>query len=541
MATTNKGFIKDWQGNYILPITRGELVLDKLGNPAFTSPLFEAGYKHEDGSINTYGLISAAERALISGGSEGQGIGDIYNRLQHINSGFKVNGNALPFYDTSIISTPINISGASNQIVIGVNGHEVSIGLHTLHTSGLSGSNIIKSITVDKYGRVTALTSGKLLNSEIPPELDGKKISNSTLTGCSTENEEIGTSSKAIANKYYVDKKFEEVTGIATGALRFAGTIGSVNEATSKLNDIANNNCYYKVTADFTLGNDYLHSSTATTNYYGKIKAGDTLIIYTKDNSRKFVHIPSGDDITTITVKQGGAASNAVDAKIGNITLQFDAPFSVVAQGDRTAQVTLPKASNSQDGYLSNSDYIKFSSYADELAVSYNQTVASTAVGAYKIGTITIAGADTDIYGLNNISALSLTNDTTNSYNPILKFTENGSAVEVTYKGINGIKARKATTGTAIEFLAANEVLTDSTDYIKIDSGYKFGVKLGSIDPETKKVTEGLVNFSTIHNLAIQVGKTAVFETIDYTLVGTDNTKYKYGNDKLKTAVTVTI
>ena len=540
MATTNKGFIKDWQGNYILPITRGELVLDKLGNPAFTSALFEAGRKNEDGSVNTYGLISAAERALISGGTDGQGIGDIYNRLSHINSGFKVNGTALPFYDEDVLSTPINISGASNQIVIGVNDHEVSIGLHTLHTSGLSGSNIIKSITVDKYGRVSALTSGKLVNSEIP-DLDGKKISNSTLTGCSTENEEIGTSSKAIANKYYVDKKFEEVTGIATGALRFAGTIGSVNEATSKLNDIANNNCYYKVTKDFTLGNDYLHSSTATTNYYGQIKAGDTLIIYTKDNSRKFVHIPSGDDITTITVKQGGAASNAVDAKMGNVTLQFDAPFSVVAQGDRTAQVTLPKASNSQDGYLSKSDYIKFSSYADELAVSYNQTVVSTLAGAYKIGTITIAGADTDIYGLNNISALSLTNGTTNAYNPILKFTENGSAVEVTYKGINGIKARKATTGTAIEFLAANEVLTDSADYITIDSGYKFGVKFGSIDPETKKVIEGLVKFSTLHNLARAVEQTAVFEVINYTLVGTDNTKYKYGNEKLKTAVTVTI
>ena len=29
---TNKGFIKDWKGNKILPITRGELVLDKDGN-----------------------------------------------------------------------------------------------------------------------------------------------------------------------------------------------------------------------------------------------------------------------------------------------------------------------------------------------------------------------------------------------------------------------------------------------------------------------------------------------------------------------------
>jgi hypothetical protein len=44
MATKiNKGFIKDFAGNYILPITRGELVLDSEGNIALASDLFLAG------------------------------------------------------------------------------------------------------------------------------------------------------------------------------------------------------------------------------------------------------------------------------------------------------------------------------------------------------------------------------------------------------------------------------------------------------------------------------------------------------------------
>mgnify|MGYP006382565007 FL=1 len=34
---TSKGFITDFGGNKLLPITRGELVLDKDGNVALTS------------------------------------------------------------------------------------------------------------------------------------------------------------------------------------------------------------------------------------------------------------------------------------------------------------------------------------------------------------------------------------------------------------------------------------------------------------------------------------------------------------------------
>ena len=43
MGTITKGFIKDWNGNKMLPITRGELVLDVEGNGALTSNLFLAG------------------------------------------------------------------------------------------------------------------------------------------------------------------------------------------------------------------------------------------------------------------------------------------------------------------------------------------------------------------------------------------------------------------------------------------------------------------------------------------------------------------
>jgi hypothetical protein len=38
-----KGFIKDWQGNKLLPITRAELVLDVNGQIALHSAEFLAG------------------------------------------------------------------------------------------------------------------------------------------------------------------------------------------------------------------------------------------------------------------------------------------------------------------------------------------------------------------------------------------------------------------------------------------------------------------------------------------------------------------
>jgi hypothetical protein len=60
---TKKGFIKDHYDNTLLPISRGELILDSQGNIALTSPEFEAGHNG-----NTYGLISALDLLKIKGG-----------------------------------------------------------------------------------------------------------------------------------------------------------------------------------------------------------------------------------------------------------------------------------------------------------------------------------------------------------------------------------------------------------------------------------------------------------------------------------------
>jgi hypothetical protein len=79
---TNKGFIKDWQGNYILPITRGELVLDLDGNIALQSDKFLAEKGHP-------GLVTSAERAILSSLTTNNSVADVYNKIDYINKGLK--------------------------------------------------------------------------------------------------------------------------------------------------------------------------------------------------------------------------------------------------------------------------------------------------------------------------------------------------------------------------------------------------------------------------------------------------------------------
>ena len=505
----NKGFIKDWAGNKILPITRGELVLDQDGNVALNSKYFLAG---ENGA--EYGLITAAERAMLNGGGSGNSLADVYAKVGHINSGLQFNGNTLNFYNTSTgAATPINITASTtNGISLANSGNTVSISLATLTTSGLSATNILKSITVDKFGRVTAVTGAALTNAELPAAISGKTISNTTLSGCTTSDKEIGTDEKAIVNKAYVDAKFAEVNGIATGALTFKGSIKDATEASNYLT-AANVNTYYKATGEFNLNVSDLYDATGISGTTVKVKVGDTLIVYPKGNAVTYVYIPSGDDITAITVRGEGETADAITSQVGEVTLKFSSMFNVKnpTQGSKIAQISLKQASASQSGYLSSTDYAKFSAYADNLAVSYTSKF---------------------------ITALALTDGASNAYNPILKFTENGVDTSFTLKGVNSIKVKK--NGNAVEFTVVNEVDTNSAKYAEFDSTTnKLKIKIGSVSGNT--ITNGLTDYEEFVTLRQNViTRSLEFELITNSLTDTSKDFY-YGSTDLKEAITLTI
>lgn len=527
---TNKGFITDQNGNKLLPITRAELILDSKGYVALHSDEFLAGN-------GLPGLMTAAEKEMLSGGGTGQGISDIYNKLQYINSGLKINGTVLNFYtETSgtLTQTPINISSAGdNKIDITLNGNSVNLGLSAIHTSETSASQILKSITIDKYGRVKAVSGSALTNSEIPEELSGKTIKDSTLSNCVTSTEDIGSDNKSVANRAYVERRIQEVTNLATGALKFGGPLSSTNAAVTAATEDTYKNQYFKVTGSYIISSEYIYFAEEEVVKNITVKPGDTLIRHPEEE--KLVYIPSADEtVTRLTVTEEGSASDALSNVLGDITLQFSSLFEVSNPRGNVAAISIPKANSLQDGYLSKSDYILFSSYADSLAVTYESLVATSGNAVYPIGTLTVGSNPYTIYGLNNVSKLELTNGATSAYNPILKFTENGSVdLSLTFKNGGGISVLK--NGNDIEFKAANEVVTGSESYLEITDGYKFAVKIGSVS--NGQLTEGLTKYSDFNAFKNQViGSTTSFTIINNSLKDTTQTYY-YGSTALKAVV----
>lgn len=539
---TQKGFIKDWAGRNILPITRGELVLDQDGNIALNSRYFLAG---ENGS--QYGLITAAEREMLQGGGSGVGITDIYTKLGYINTGLSFGNSGLKFYDDNGTATPIKInSSGDGKLNITVTGQTVNFSLTGLTTDDITATNIIKGLKVDKYGRVTEITSAVLNNEDIPEELTGKTLKAGTLDGYKTSAKEIANDELAVVNKAYVDAKFNAANAAASGALKFHGPIRDADSAETALTDKSFWNKFFKVTAEFELPVSDLLESSGISGTKIRVKVGDTLIVYppTTGTRSKFVYLPSGDDITTITVKGDGEVSSALNGAIGDVSLRFSNIFSVTnTSGGNTAYISIPPASNTQNGYLSKEDYIAFKNYTTSLKVSYVGEFES-GDGVYQIGTLTIGSTDKIIYGKNNISALVLNSGTTNEYNPILKFTETGVAdVNITFTGINGIKTRK--NSNAIEILAANEIVEQTVPgtstkvkYLTVEDGYKFGAKIGEVDVNGNITQHGLTDFSQFINLVSKVSQTTRFDVFEYSLKGSPSTtEYRYGNQVLKDAI----
>lgn len=524
MATTTiKGFIKDWQGNKLLPITRGELVLDQNGQIALQSAQFLAGDGHP-------GLVTAAEREMLSGGA-GQSISDVYSKLEYVNAGLKIGDTALHFYDASG-ATPITVTG-TNGVTVAAANNGIAVSLTEINTQATEKtSTILRGITVDKYGRVTSVSDGQLSNGDIPETLTGKKLEN-----CTTSVKAIPNNELAIVNKAYVDAVVATSTSIATGALRFGGQISSQAEADGALNDL-NINKYYKVTATgISLDVSKFHFPPATVSGSIHLKIGDTIIVHKNDaGTTKLVYIPSADEITTLTVSSDGVTS--MDKQDGHVQLDFSKVFDVVTSG-KTTTITLPKATANVGGYLSPEDYKTFAGYQTSLAVSYTAgDVTSETPGKYTVGTITIGGTEHVIYGKNNVSSLTLVDGTGENPtdNPILRFTENGTAIDTTFKGAAGVRVKK--NGSAIEF-AADVAVDSASDSYLTAQGNQIGVKLGKVSENG--YSDGLVDFKTFYPVLSAVANSV--EKIENSLFGvaTSATEYRYGSDAMIAAITLTI
>ena len=560
MAT--KGFIQDLAGNKLLPITRGELVLDADGNIALASNLFLAGSIKDASGTPLPGLVTWAERQLLLGDYENGtgGIADISNKLTLINNGLYFGNTQVHFYNNGTgEATPISVRSGEGTLSIGVNNnnntYNVNIDLSELSSNNSTYSEIIKGLSVDKYGRVTGVTSARLNNSDIPEEL-----SNKILDGCVTKEKEIGNDEKAIANKAYVDGKFDLLNRNVVGSLKFGGSINASGvEEVLTISDYEYH--YYVATQKFTLSvNDlYDDSNVVAGATIVNIEVGDTLIVVPSDtySSRSsFVWVPSGDDITAITVSKedkNHIASNVLTEAIGDVVFRFSHIFNVSASGN-TVTISLPQVSGSTDGYLSSSDYARFMTYASKGGVTYEALINVDTPGNYKLGDLVIGsdeeGTRVPIYGkLNKYDLTVNTGSQTN--NPKLVFKENDNdKTSIEFKNSGGISITKE--GNNIKFNAANEVLTqtpvldsDATvKYLNIDNGYQFSAVIGKSNEDGELISHGLTDYSEfnyLYKVVKQLGSIAMaFESITYSLKGNPhNTEYRYGNIPLRTAISL--
>ena len=541
---TNKGFIKDWFGNYILPITRGELVLDSQGQVALRSSEFIADLNGD----GLPGLMTAAEKRMLSGGGSGQGLSDLYTKIEYINNGIQVNGSTLKFYKSDGTHSPINITSPANgQLSITTAGNTINLALQSIG-SGISINQRLNSITVDVFGRVTGATGAPLTDAEIPEELTEKTLVDATLTNAKTSDKEIGTDELAVANKAYVDSQIREITGLATGALKFGGSLSTADAAITVLNNPqgAYEDHYFKATGNFTLEARYLHTETEKGENQ-QVKIGDTLIIY----ESKFVYVPSADEtVTSLTVHGDGEETKALDDQVGPLTLKFSSLFQVKNNpvGSKTAYIHIPAANAQTNGYLTSADWNRFNNYESGLSVTYTGTTTAAMAGSYTIGTIQIGSATSQtIYGINNVSSLTLENGATSGsnveYNPILKFTETGvtNPYEITLEGTKGIQIKK--NGKKVEFVVVNKIANNSTKYLNINNAGEFEAVIGSItsNGNTSTLNHGLTDYEEFSNLRSNLYlKGANFEVIDNSLKDTTKDFY-YGSTDMITAITLTI
>lgn len=529
--TTIKGFIKDYNGNPLLPITRAELVLDKNGMPALHSAEFEA--QLPDASTNFVGLpglITAAEKALIHtlDGNSGSGtISEIYNQLNRLFAvGIKVNDTTLSFYDTTKQATPISFINSDN-IAVTSKDNTITIDLVPKNYEN-TVEQIVNKIEVDRFGRVTNVDGSNTLT--------GIVISNGTVAKSITSN----SADLAIANKSYVDDKFATANSVALGALKFDGVILT----STKLEEIWNSkdakvNYYYKIGFDGAISAEKFHDNAAKS-----VKLGDTLIVYKQGEVVRFVHIPSGDEPTTsITVKD--SSNQGIENVIGSVVFNFAAPFEIADKNNGHVEISLPTlAADNQVGVglLSRTDYNNFKTYSAK-SIQYIPTIKNDSADSYKIGDINFGDGNSAIYGQNTTYELGLTNgyDSGNEVakNPKLVFTpSSGDANVIQFIGSDGIRIEK--NNNSINFTP--NIITDTPTYITVKNGSVVGVNLGTVG-EDGSIENGLIDYETTVNYVKAVHQVAAqFTAITNSLEGTETAEtYCYGGTNLKNIITIEI
>lgn len=544
--TTNKGFIKDHLGNYLLPITRAELILDQDGKQAFHSSHLAAQPVTQT-SKGRYGLISPLDLALLKTleGTE-SGNGTIASILADIAKLYAIqigDGTSyVPFYDNSKTLQHINIIGGTG-ITSTIDGTSIKIGLAPVNTDNVNVTGgLLSSLTYDEYGRITGASS------------------TSDLSGYTVNSISENAPDTTIVNKGYVDTLFGGALNVATGALNFSGRIASSAERSETyfedLLGVANEGSYFIAVDSGSIPGSQVHY---TADQDASFIAGDTLIVYTLSNDKRFVIVPSGNDetiATLISAKQGN--TSLLNNATGTVLLQFgENGFNVTSQNNNTLNISLntltSESSDNLYGIISGADYKRFSQAASK-SVSYVPEFSQGA-NTYTIGTLTFDNQEQAILGKDTKYTLSVTSSNNETEGILdddyvmltLSSTDTAEAgINIPLKG-SGIKITNE--DNALKFTPNLVSDPESANYLEIN-GSVIKIKKGSVtqnEDDSYIVNSGVVDYNEFFNWCSAANTTY----LQYTYINNsltlpspwteDGKSYYYGSNAMREAVNITI
>lgn len=509
-----KGFITDVAGNTILPITRGELVLDASGNEAFHSEEFAA-------TADRFGLLSPTHYTLLESlgpndTPNADNLASILTKLNAINEGIKVGNTTLNFYDknnNNNQSTPIIFKSSETISLTADSNNNITASLIPLpqYSAPTTTENVVANVTVDEYGRVTKIESTTALSGV-------------HLTGCTADNVADNAQQEAIVNKKYVDEKFSEISAISTGALKFEGPIDTANNIATLLKE----GSYYLAANNLeNLEASLFHGKTEEVT----VNRGDTLIAHSMQGQLKFTIIPSGDDGTYINLSDSATGKTTIGVGTSNIALA--SPF--VLTNDTVNNITtisIPEANEDNSGILSAKLYKEIQN-ATAKSMSYKPILPTgVPLGEIQIGDNT--EPSTIIYSPDY--SLKYQDDAIKwqGYNKDTRISEK---LNIQFGG-GLLHTHSADTSTIQVNLGTNN------KYLKVENGVLTAV-ISEVDVDSK-FTPGLINNKLFQEYTTILATVAYYEPISKSLNNNEpedenGPNYQYGSSDLRSAIKVEI
>lgn len=338
---TITGFIKDYNNQILLPITRAELVKTIDGECAFRSWRFAADEYN-------YGLMSPEDYEKLRGEGN-QSLSGLSASIQSLSNSIKVDETLINLLSTS----PALHFVKSSQIIPELNGTELTF---------------------------------KLVNTV--------QMNSATVQ---TVDEEQNTS---VVNKGWVqtalEDKFQEALNVASGGLHFEGVLDE--DLTNALLD------------KHSIGSYFIISGSHECNE-SIVSNGDTAIIYNDNGTKKWIVVPSGNEIIT----RLKATSDGSTELSGQILLTSDTPALHITTGKVTGadggiKFTIDPASFNSSGTLNPGLFTNdlYKSLASEITTGVTYTPMYDVDNGVHIGTI---GESNPVY----TPKLVVTNDVNNS------------------------------------------------------------------------------------------------------------------------------